>query len=329
MKKETRVALADASAGMVGSLASMLAFYPLDVLKTNLQVSGNSFSSQKQTKKGDSEEQEIKVKITKLFRGVHYKTGHTIASSFCYFYLYSWIQSQYLLLSRRLQQVPPEHIMKEINHEINYKQSSTNIFSKLLISAVAAMMNTCFTLPLDVLSTKHQASGTKNITSDTYKVKSLWRGLWPSLILCSNPSIHFTVYDMIKNILLKKRKRHNNSSTASLSMTEAFVVGLIAKFVATIITYPLIRAKVQLMVNNPDTSGNEKKSECNEKNMTAVLYNTWKNENGLKGLYKGCNLQLLHTLLKSAFLMMVREEITFFTRWLFNVGDEAKLQTKK
>lgn len=85
-------------------------------------------------------------------------------------------------------------------------------------------------------------------------------------------------------------------------MSEAFVVGLFAKFVATISTYPLIRAKVILMVTS-------------EKSLLASLIRTY-NQDGLRGLYRGCDWQLLHTVLKSALMMMVREKITVSTHQL-------------
>ena len=50
-------------------------------------------------------------------------------------------------------------------------------------------------------------------------------------------------------------------------------------------------------------------------NMMATLYNIYAKE-GIKGLYKGCGLQLIHTMLKSALLMMVRERITVTTKRL-------------
>ena len=44
-------------------------------------------------------------------------------------------------------------------------------------------------------------------------------------------------------------------------------------------------------------------------------------KDGMRGVYKGCSLQLLHTVLKSAMLMMVRERITFASRRFFRVED--------
>merc|ERR1719253_1964041 len=40
-------------------------------------------------------------------------------------------------------------------------------------------------------------------------------------------------------------------------------------------------------------------------------------KDGMRGLYKGCSLQLIHKVLKSALLMMVRERITSASRRFF------------
>jgi hypothetical protein len=168
---------------------------------------------------------------------------------------------------------------------------------------------------------------------DTYqKVLSLWKGLIPSLLLCSNPSIHYTVFDIVKNGILTRRRRrqqlqhqhqhqhqsqhgnqHNNknynsNNSMSLSMMDAFLIGLLAKFVATMATYPLIRAKVMLMVTS-------------ENSMVAILVRSYKEHGILHGLYKGCDWQLLHTVLSSALMMMVKEQITVGThRFIVGVG---------
>ncbi|CAJ1933800.1 unnamed protein product [Cylindrotheca closterium] len=142
---------------------------------------------------------------------------------------------------------------------------------------------------------------------DLNYLKSLWKGLIPALLLCSNPSIHYTAFDLTKVRILERRKQEGYK----LSMPEAFLVGLFAKFVATIATYPLIRAKVILMVTS-------------ETSLINTLQKSYKEE-GIRGLYKGCDWQLLHTILKSALMMMVRERISDSSRRLL-VGKEPSRQ---
>lgn len=201
--------------------------------------------------------------------------------------------------------------------------------------------------------------------SSVKDVLDLWSGITPALLLCSNPAINFTIYDVVKDYVLSYKRNYKtgiDGSTSSIdninidkkitriNMMEAFCIGLIAKFAATMVTYPLIRAKVMLMVakkaqingldtnkttsfaknnscknvnvknchSNRSTKKDKMKSklkDTTQNSMFQILYKIYINE-GIQGLYKGCGLQLIHTILKSALLMMVRERITIMTRRL-------------
>lgn len=341
-----RKALVDALAGVVGALVSLWTFYPIEVFKTNLQA-GNLIS---------------KIKVTDYFRGCFPKSLHTASSNFCYFYIYSWIFSYW---------------------KRNYPKNDhgMNTATRLCLAAVAAMLNTLITLPLDVLASKHVATskkpqreegkqrrqtlqmdavweedeyeyddeqeekdqkekGERAMTNfqeekkeevpllcqeentaelsplDANKGKEfkiskngnwsdLWKGFTPAILLCSNPSINYTAFDVIKSKIISGR----TIPRPELSMVEAFLIGLLAKAVATVATYPLIRAKVILMVTS-------------EKSLFVTLCRTYKDE-GVRGLYRGCNWQLMHTVLKSALMMMVREKITYSTQRFLMVQEKT------
>lgn len=287
-----RKALADALAGVFASLVTLGVFYPFEILKLHAQVQHKRRSLN-----------------NSLYRGISSKAAHTSCSSFCYFYLYSWISS--------------------------FKKDHPTTFARLCYSALAAMLNTIVTLPLDVVSTRHQASGPDEIDTeweeesgsasssdkedelekqsptaatkptgprkrlarlDSTEISNLWKGLVPSLLLCTNPAIHYTLFDGVRARYIRQK------GTNCLSVMEAFVLGLISKFISTILTYPLIQAKVQLMTNRHHSLWGCLRDE----------YTT----QGVRGLYRGCNWQLLHTLLKSALLMALREKITKTTHSL-------------
>mmetsp|Transcript_7083 Transcript_7083/g.10331 ORF Transcript_7083/g.10331 Transcript_7083/m.10331 type:complete len:321 (+) Transcript_7083:148-1110(+) len=305
-----RKALADAVAGLVASLVALWAFYPLDVFKINFQA-------------------EIPVSsytMKNMYRGVLTKSLHCASSSFIYFYLYSFVTTWWIQKT---------------------KTTKISTLSRLLLSAVAAILNTTITFPLDAISSKQQTSiqsdGSKNnvenissgdeegklcdegdsqqqinnteeerkdetepkekfpssISSKPAGNSSMWKGLVPSLLLCSNPSIQYTVFELLKTNIIDGR------SDKLLNLREAFITGLIAKLVATIATYPLIQAKVMLMLTH-------------QKSLLGTMVREYKN-NGILGLYKGCNLQVAHTILKSALLMMIREKITATTNSLITV----------
>jgi len=153
---------------------------------------------------------------------------------------------------------------------------------------------------LSTVATKHTTH-----SSAVRQLLSLYKGLIPSLLLCSNPAIHYTVFDSIKHVWLDS-KRRSTKQAVGLTLAESFVLGLLAKFVATIITYPLIRAKVLLMVSSSSST-----TLNDHRGLYQCLMELYRHPKtgGLKGLYQGCDLQLLHTLLKSALMMMIRERV--------------------
>eukprot|EP00913_Durusdinium_trenchii_P012359 g11601.t1 len=66
---------------------------------------------------------------------------------------------------------------------------------------------------------------------------SFWRGLRVNLVLCLNPGLTFTALAQIKNLLLSLSRRQ------SLSTLEAAFAGVLAKLLALLLSYPLMRGK--------------------------------------------------------------------------------------
>ena len=73
---------------------------------------------------------------------------------------------------------------------------------------------------------------------------ALWAGTVPSLVLVSNPIIHYCVYEYLKTSTLKTRVQRRGR----ISALEYFVMGAVAKTIATILTYPLQVAQSKLRV---------------------------------------------------------------------------------
>lgn len=106
-------------------------------------------------------------------------------------------------------------------------------------------------------------------------IARFWRGFAPSLMLTCNPAINYTAFDLLKALWLRRRAASGingsrlsapahaavgsssggvpqagaggGAGTGFLDPVEAFLVAAAAKSLATLVTYPLIRAKVILM----------------------------------------------------------------------------------
>ncbi len=458
-----RKALADALAGVIASLTSLWAFYPVDVYKTHLQATHHH---RNQTQLLSSRSSSLSIipsnnknyrfvfpYLIRFFRGVHVKSWHTVASNFCYFYLESWMTSRWIILRNR------RRPFQDDRHPT--KKQSLSPLEHLILSALAAMLNTCLTLPLDVISLQSQAvvldirdddekdsinkrnehpNGQTNehqsrqlVSTDTlrqavslapptlaeqtmddvwnsledpllvvggssdqagsdgsnnnsnevipssinfersedqeekkddraplgvstssplrpkksllttssttslhdashssnYMIRrlaqlgSLWKGLVPSLLLCSNPSIHYTVYDLLKTYLLVRQQRLGNSASSNsklithLTWAQSFKAGIMAKLTATLITYPLIRAKVLLIMKQSTTTATtptapsltQNGHDDSSNSLMQCLTEQYQQHGLLAGWYRGCSIQILHTVLKSALVMMIREQI--------------------
>lgn len=75
-------------------------------------------------------------------------------------------------------------------------------------------------------------------------VGALWNGTGPSLLLVGNPTIQFVVYEALK------RRFTRIFRTQQLGDLTLFLIGAIAKAVATMITYPVQVLQSRLRVGH-------------------------------------------------------------------------------
>jgi len=149
------------------------------------------------------------------------------------------------------------------------------------------------------------------IADNTLSVKEAWRiatekeGImgfyrgWETTFLVSvNPAIQNTVFDQIKAIILLKSKN------TGLGYWQSFWLGAFAKAVATIMTYPVTRAKLMIQCNRNDKE---------PKPASALLSEIIKDD-GVAGLFKGLQPSLYKGVIQSAFMLMVKEQIQTSTR---------------
>ncbi|PKU83352.1 peroxisomal adenine nucleotide carrier 1 [Dendrobium catenatum] len=296
--------LAEATSGAVGALVSTTVLYPLDTCKTKYQAEVGSHGQKKYRKLSDVLFEAIsKGQILSLYQGLGTKNLQSVIAQFVYFYGYSYFKRLYLVKS-------------------GFKSIGTTV--NLIIAAFAGACTAIITQPLDTAASRMQ-------TSAFGKSKGLWEtlsngslseafdGLSISLVLTSNPAIQYTVFDQLKQRFIQRQQSKQSasgsagSSPESLSAFSAFLLGAMSKSVATIITYPLIRCKVMIQASNHEDESIEPKPESN-KTISGCLSSIWKEE-GVPGLFKGLQAQILKTVLSSALLLMIKEKISRFT-WI-------------
>jgi len=133
----------------------------------------------------------------------------------------------------------------------------------LFIATLAGVVNVLTTCPLWVANTRLKLQSNKQAErgakpysgmwntlkriADEEGVKALWGGTASSLMLVTNPVIHFVVYDKVK-LVIGAGKKH-------LSPGEIFVIGAVAKALATIFTYPIqVAQSIQRAVKDKQSS---------------------------------------------------------------------------
>ncbi|RVW41323.1 Peroxisomal nicotinamide adenine dinucleotide carrier [Vitis vinifera] len=88
--------------------------------------------------------------------------------------------------------------------------------------------------------------GTSHAIQEVYGeagVRGFWKGVLPTLIMVSNPSIQFMLYEtMLKK--LRKRRASQKKDSGGITASEIFLLGALAKLGATVVTYPLLVVKI-------------------------------------------------------------------------------------
>jgi hypothetical protein len=282
-----------AIAGATGAVLANAMVYPLDIVKTRLQVQ----VKQKPTDTAPTEVDPTHYSSTwdaiskivaddgiqGLYAGINGALIGVASTNFAYFYWYSVVRTLYI--SSRKVPTPPSTVVE------------------LSLVAVAGAIAQVFTIPVAVVTTRQQTQGkgerkgmldtARDVVHSEDGWSGLWRGLKASLVLVVNPAITYGAYQRLKDVLFPDK--------VNLRPWEAFLLGAISKSLATIATQPLIVAKVGLQ-SRPPRSRHGKPFKSFIEVMQFIVHNE-----GLLGLFKGIAPQISKGLLVQGLLMMTKE----------------------
>ncbi|KAG0709608.1 mitochondrial carrier domain-containing protein [Suillus ampliporus] len=141
-------------------------------------------------------------------------------------------------------------------------------------------------------------------------LNGFFRGLGPALVLVVNPVLQYTVFEQLKNFLVKKRTekmgaRSSGSALAVLTDLDFFVLGALSKLVATGATYPYIVVKSRLQAGQ--ARADQYRSSLD--GLATIL-----KEEGIQGLYKGVGTKLIQSVLTAAILFAGQRRIYELTK---------------
>ncbi|KAJ5591290.1 hypothetical protein N7450_005262 [Penicillium hetheringtonii] len=287
-----------------GTGAAILAnflVYPLDIVKTRLQVHIQHPKTDISIECGSDNDQNSKniwntvLKIIQedgvqgLYHGLESSMLGTASMNFAYFYWSAVARTIYreILQARGL-------------------SGSNSIVKELGLGAAGGAMAQLCTTPISTISTRQQVGKrvtgrrsmwacTKAIVGSDDGWTGLWTGLKVNLILVVNPMITYGVYQWLRNILLNVKKE--------LGSFDAFLLGALSKIIATIVTHPLIVAKTTLQSKSVGHEGGKP-----FKGFTDVLIFIFRNEGFLR-LYKGLVPQITKGFLVQGLMMLFKERM--------------------
>ncbi|XP_078096666.1 peroxisomal membrane protein PMP34 isoform X2 [Mustelus asterias] len=201
----------------------------------------------------------------------------------------------------------------------------------LLMACIAGATNVFLTTPMWVVNTRLKLQGAKFRQEDIHRTEykgildafqqiitneglgTLWNGILPSLILVCNPGIQFMFYEGLKRKASKAGRR--------IPSWEIFMIGAIAKAIATTATYPLQIVQAILRFEP-----NKRKSNTLQESVQTLinLISMRIKKGGFSGLYKGLEAKLLQTVFTAALMFLIYERIAGITFKIMGLSKVAK-----
>eukprot|EP00574_Skeletonema_japonicum_P005097 CAMPEP_0201713630 /NCGR_PEP_ID=MMETSP0593-20130828/399_1 /ASSEMBLY_ACC=CAM_ASM_000672 /TAXON_ID=267983 /ORGANISM="Skeletonema japonicum, Strain CCMP2506" /LENGTH=371 /DNA_ID=CAMNT_0048202803 /DNA_START=74 /DNA_END=1189 /DNA_ORIENTATION=+ len=214
--------------------------------------------------------------------------------------------------------------------------SNIGTISNLILGCMAEWAHLPVTLPIDCVTTAIQTDDKNrgafvllgNILSEK-GIGGFYKGIQAYTVLCLKPAIQYTVYEQVKKMVLATRRVNNAAVVGgggrkvvdeSLSAAEAFFLGMVARVIATMLTYPYLRAKVMLQ----STYGNAKVKPTIPQMISEQI-----SEGGVWGLYQGIGPELTRGVFSAALMMMVKERIGVMVRELIDGREQQQLQQQR
>ncbi|KAI1265134.1 mitochondrial carrier [Xylariaceae sp. FL1019] len=299
-----------AVAGATGAVLANALVYPLDIVKTRLQVqvkhtAGDVHpgSEPHYTSTWDAITKMVAEDgMLGLYAGMHGALIGVASTNFAYFYWYTIVREVY-------------NKSKRVSHP-------PSTATELAIGAIAGAVAQVFTIPVAVVTTRQQTQSKadrKGLLATAREVidsedgpSGLWRGLKASLVLVVNPAITYGAYERLKTVVFPGKTR--------LTPGEAFLLGAMSKALATLVTQPLIVAKVGLQSKPPPQRQGKP-----FKGFIEVMQFIIKHE-GVSSLFKGIVPQLMKGLLVQGILMMTKERMELVFVLLFRYIRQLRSQ---
>lgn len=305
----------------VAGAFSASALYPLEVLKTKMQAEESSklhTVDEEEEESNQIQEETNAIEIPKpakklnmmeyaermyqkeglapFYTGIGTSAFQSSVEKALYFFAYTGLKNAYCFITKRAQ----------IGTVVN-----------LILGCMAEWAHLPITLPMDCWKTQIQTgkNGKKaplvilmTMLNQGDGIRGMYKGIQAYTVLCLKPAIQYTVYEQVKKMILARKRRVNdtgrNSRSHSLSTVEVFLLGMVARTIATLAVYPYLRAKVMLQSSTSEISTGDK----TKPNISAMILQMYAN-GGLAECFQGIGPELTRGVLSAALMLTCKERI--------------------
>ena len=279
--------LAEALSGAAGGAFSSFCVYPIEVVKTVMQVVDEDDDSAE--KGASSRKTKTVVQVCNdiireqgyfgFFKGVELGSLQSALQNFVRFYIYGALLRAY---------------RSNVSNNIGFT-------ANLLIGYVADLAHLPITLPIETISVRIQTDTKKegyfNIIRNSLADGSCYNGLSAYWFLCFNPAIRTVIYDRLKGMFLIRMGLNEVSALAALFL------GMLARVVASTLMYPIIRGRVILQ--------GQKKSLGLWESLNKII-----REHGVLSLYDGLDAELIRGVWSTGLKYMAKEGVEGYVKSL-------------
>lgn len=277
--------LSEVLSASVGGAVSTSLLYPLEVLKTRMQ--SNNDEEDEESPKGMIEYAKVlyqKEGYKVYLNGIETSAFQSSMEKAFYFFAYTALKQLHGGLKQLVSSNPSAPM-----------SAGTN----LLLGCLAEWAHLPITMPIDCLSTAIQTSQKQNamkLMLTILKEGNMYKGIQAYYVLCFKPALQYTVFEQVKAAVLKPRK--NKTLTAA----ESFLLGMVARTVATVAVFPFVRAKVVMQSRK---ASNTASSDVTIRTILNEIYQS----NGIAGLYQGLGPELTRGIFSAALMLMIKEQL--------------------
>ena len=142
-------------------------------------------------------------------------------------------------------------------------------------------------------------------------ILGFWKGVFPTLVMVSNPALQFMIYETLLAKITAKRPPGKKAVSAG----ETFCMGAVAKLGATVATYPLLVVKSRLQAR-------QLASMRYTGTLDAILKMI--RHEGVAGFYRGMGTKIVQSVFAAAVLFMTKEELVKLARALVDRKQKSK-----